>query len=136
MIAYLLSFVLSTWPSLVEHRLYEVSAILADIEGTDATPLEMLELANIAAFESGFSRRAVGRAGERGAFQIYPPATSYGAAEAIRRLRAQGIVGYVGCAGHADAPQCQALVAHRTGPALLWRLAYDPPGVATETASR
>jgi hypothetical protein len=136
MIAYLLSFVLSTWPNLAEHRIYEVSSILADIEGTDATPIEALELANIAAFESGFSRRAHGRAGERGAFQIMPPATAYGAAEALRRLRAQGMVGYVGCAGHADAPQCQALIAHRTDPALLWRLAFDPPDVATETASR
>jgi len=127
MLRYLLAFVLMTWPHLVHHRLYEVTAILADIDGTSATALEALTLANIAAFESGFSRKAHGKAGERGAWQIMPPASSYGAAEALRRLRAQGIVGYVGCAGHANADPCLALVAHRTGPALLWRLAFDPP---------
>ena len=132
MIPYLLAFVLSMWPRLASHA----TAVLEDIDSTDASPLEALTLANIAAFESGFNQLARGVHGERGAFQVMPPAPSYGAAEALRRLRIQGILGYVGCADKPSAPLCLALVAHRTGPAILWRLAFDPPALDKRTADR
>ena len=121
MIPYLLSFVLSTWPSLVAHRLYEVSAILADIAGTDATPIEALELANIAAYESTFRIHALGDRGRsRGPFQVMAPSASYGAREALRRLRIQGIMGFIGCANHIDSSKCIQMAENRTAKAILW----------------
>jgi hypothetical protein len=134
MTAYILAFALAFWPAHSSHRLSEMRAIAADIASTDATPLEALTLANIAALESNFERSARGREGERGAFQVHPPAISYGADEALRRLRAQGIAGYIGCANHPDSEKCASMAAHRTEKAILWRLAFDPPVVDDEVA--
>jgi hypothetical protein len=78
-------------------RLQEVASVARDIASTDATIQEAKLLASIAVHESGVRPIAHGRAGERGAFQVMPPAPSYGAREALRRLRAQGLEGYAGC---------------------------------------
>jgi hypothetical protein len=125
MTVYLLSFILAFWPPHSAHRAAEMRAIAEDIASTDATPIEALTLANIAALESNFERKAVGPGGERGAYQVHPPAISYGADEALRRLRAQGLMGYMGCS--AVTARCEAMAAHRTEKAILWRLAFDPP---------
>jgi len=122
-----MAFVLSVWPPHTTHRASEMRAIAADIASTDAAPIEALTLANIASLESNFERQAKGPKGERGAFQIMPPAVSYGAAEALRRLRAQGLMGFMGCANHATSELCTRMAEHRTEKAILWRLAFDPP---------
>ncbi len=121
MIPYLLAFVMAFWPHLTRYQQHEARAIVAEVAATDGTVLEDLELVNIAAMESYFDRSAVGRLGERGAWQVMPPAREYGAREALRRLRAQGIAGYCGCRG-----PCPAIVAHRVDRAYLWRMSFDP----------
>lgn len=132
------SFFLSMWPAhyLTIHRHDEMIAITDDILSTDATIDEALQLVNIAGMESVFDRTARGRAGERGAFQIMPnPKTpkatldewqAHGAKEALYRLRIQGIAGYCGCA-RPDVKPCPDLIEHRSWPARLYRLAFDPP---------
>ena len=125
--AYLLSFALLAWPPSPRdrHRLHEMSAIAAMVASTDASPIEALTLMNVAAFESGFERTAKGRQGERGPFQIMPPAASYGAHEALSRLRKQGLMGYMGCRRVTE--ECERMAEHRTFPAKLYRWAFDPP---------
>jgi len=124
MTAYLVTFALSVWPPRPTdvHRLREIVAIAADVASTDATPEEALTLINIAALESGFERTARGKLGERGAWQVMPPAVSYAADEALRRVRVQGMQSFCGCVR-----PCPKTVAHRTDKAILWRLAFDPP---------
>lgn len=78
-------------------RLRELSTVAADVGRTDASDDEARQLASIAVHESGVRLSAVGRAGERGPFQVMGPACSFGASEALRRLRAQGLQGYAGC---------------------------------------
>lgn len=123
---YLYMFVQLTWPFHGYHRTLEVSAIVDDVLTTDATAEEALTLLNIAHEESGFERSAVGREGERGAFQVHPPAASYGAREALRRLRSQGITGYMGCSR-----PCPRMAERRTWPAKLYRMAFDPPNLVS-----
>ena len=132
MIHYLLAFVLAFWPHLTRYQRTEAGAIAADVLTTDATPGEALRLMNVAAMESGFSRTAHGSHGELGAFQIMPPARSYGAAEALRRMRVQGMDAYCGCTRQHP---CPALVAHRVDRADLWRMAFDPPAAVLQGAS-
>lgn len=126
---YVLTFILTMWgPRQSDvHRLREMAAITADIVSTDASPEEALRLGNIAAMESGFERKAKGPHGERSAFQIMPPARSYDAKEALRRMRVQGIQSYCGCVR-----PCPRTVAHRTEKAMLWRFAFDPPEVSID----
>jgi hypothetical protein len=139
--AYLLHFAvvffLHFWPnSLTVHRHDEMVAITHDILSTDATVDEALQLENIVGMETGWYRDRTGAAGEVGAFQIMPwPTTTsaeraewrvHGAKEALRRLRAQGIAGYCGCR-YPDVKPCPELMEHRTWPARLYRLAFDPP---------
>lgn len=137
--AYLIAFIFSVWTPRTEHRRAEMIAIVDDVLTTDATVDESLQLLNIAALESNFSRTALGKLGERGAFQIRPPAASYGAGEALRRLRAQGIAGYVGCANASRSERCLRMVANRTWQARLWRMGFEPPkaesGVAEEASA-
>jgi hypothetical protein len=132
MSAYLLAFVVAFFPQFLRshHSARETRLVLGDIASTDADALEALTLANIAAMESGFRRDARGKAGERGAFQVMPPAPNYGAAEALRRLRTQGLTHYCGCP-----VSCPELVAHRQDRAVLYRLGFDPPHVAAAVPS-
>ena len=135
LVAYLLGFVHSWWPHLTRYQTREADAIVHEIvDTTDGTPLEDLYLVNIAALESGFDRKAVGKAGERGAWQVMLPAKEYGAREALRRIRVQGWVAYVGCRHAEDhvvvagtPTTCAAIIEHRTEKAVLYRLAFDPP---------
>jgi hypothetical protein len=137
------AFFLSIWPAhfLTNHRHAEMVAITDDILSTDATVDEALTLENLAGMESVWDRTAVGRANEAGAFQIMPsPKTTpaqraewqaHGAKEALRRLRLQGIAGYCGCT-HPEVKPCPEMMEHRTWPARLFRLAFDPPTVPSE----
>jgi hypothetical protein len=118
MFSYLYGFVLSVcailWHAHViqgGHRDGEIRAIVKDITTTDATVDEALQLALSPALESGYERSAVGKLGERGAWQIMPPASSYGAKEALRRLRAQGIYGWMGCARVTE--ECERMAVNR-----------------------
>lgn len=137
------AFFLSIWPAhyLTNHRHAEMVAITDDILSTDAEVQEALTLENLAGMESVWDRTAVGRGGELGAFQIMPsPRTTpaqraewqaHGAKEALRRLRLQGIAGYCGCT-RPDVKPCPEMMEHRTWPARLFRLAFDPPTVPSE----
>ncbi len=132
LITYLLTFVAMFWPA-AKHSRYrerEVEAIAADVATTDASPWEALRLMNIAALESTFYRAAVGSHGERGAWQIMPPASSYGAKEALRRMRVQGMAGFCGCVRpgrRANGDECPEMVSHRIDKADLFYFAFDPP---------
>lgn len=142
MLAYLLAFCLVLWGHLFptyplnSHRQHEMYMISQDILSTDATPHEALKLENIAAFESGWERKAVGAHGEVGSFQIWVfPGTSttriaewkrHGAKEALRRLREQGIQGYCGCTSPVT-KKCGEIMKHRTEHADLYLWAFDPP---------
>ena len=64
LVAYYLAFVTAFWPDLTRYQRREVSIIVRDVASTDATPREGLRLVNIAAAESSFDTRAVGRHGE------------------------------------------------------------------------
>jgi len=134
--SYCLAFALSWWFPRTAHRLEEMRLAAEDLGTTDATPHEALRLMNIAHEETGFERSKVGDLGERGRFQIRPwpwtteaeirEWTERGAAEALRRLRVQGIYGYMGCPR--VTPACEALARARVWPAELYAWAYDPPG--------
>jgi hypothetical protein len=119
---YLVTFALAMWPIIghipVQNR--EMRAVADEIAGTDASPWEALRLMNIAAVESGFSRNAVGKLGERGAFQVM--GTKHDAREALRRLRTQGLAGYMGC-GRFD---CSAIIAKHVDRADLFYMAFSP----------
>ena len=143
--AYILAFILTFWPAFARHpyQVREVSAVVDDIVSTDASPGEALRLANVAALESGFRRDAVGTHGERGAFQIMPPARSFGAREALHRMRLQGMIAYVGCRRADDEVlirgerlTCASMVAHRVDRADLFRMAFDPPDGPSEREAR
>jgi hypothetical protein len=143
MTSYLMSFVLFFWPFVADHPRQLRDAILdcEEVAATDATPEEALELMGFAALESNFIRDAKGKAGERGAWQVMPPARSYGADEALSRLRRQGTLGYVGCRRSDDMVviggvrlTCGAVVAHRVDRAHLYRMAFDPPASALRHA--
>jgi hypothetical protein len=125
MATYFLLFAMTIWPPRTQHREREMRAIAEEVARTDATPEEGLVLMNIAALESYFSRTALGKAGERGAWQVMPPAKSYGAKEALRRLRLVGIERYCGCVPGSEF--CRRMAENRTWQARLWRLAFDPP---------
>jgi hypothetical protein len=68
-------------------RLQELASIVQDVISTDATEDEAYELLAVSIHETRAHVRAHGRDGSRGAFQVRPPAASYGALEALRRLR-------------------------------------------------
>jgi hypothetical protein len=94
-------------------RLMELVTVSADVARTDATDEEATQLASIAVHESGVRPRAVGPAGERGAFQVFPDARGLrdaSAHEALRRLRSQGLTGYAGCGAKACPKLTSALM--------------------------
>lgn len=121
MTAYLIAFVLTVWPHLTKYQDREMRAIAAEVAATDGTAQEDLRLMNIAALESGFSRKAVGKMGERGAFQVLG-GKDFSAKEALRRMRVQGMDHYCGCR-----TTCPALVANRIDRADLYRMGFEPP---------
>jgi hypothetical protein len=127
--AYIFTFILHTYPPDPRdtHRLREMSAISWEIAHTDCNPEECLKLANIPKWESGYERIAKGKHGELGAWQIMPPASNYGAKEALYRLRVQGIEGYCGCTKWHPCPD---MVKHRVGPAIAWNVAHPFPSIA------
>jgi hypothetical protein len=121
--SYLVAFAVDLWVSLHgvapgRYRQHEIAAVAEDVASTTATPLEALTLMDIAAWESGYERSARGRQHECGAFQVMPPYRSCDAREALSRLRAQGIIGYVGCS--TVTPLCEAMAERRTLPAKVY----------------
>ena len=134
--AYYVAFALSCWPSVAHHPRQdrEMRAIALEVAQSDATPFEGRRLMNIAALESNFDRGVKGRMGEMGAWQVMPPFKSYGAREALRRMRGQGMVGYVGCRHAEDEvvvggvkTTCQAIIDHRVDRADLYGWVFPPP---------
>lgn len=117
---WLIGFVLCFWEPRSHHQAAEVRAIVEDVATTDGTPFEQLELLNIAALESGFERSAIGKLGERGPFQQlggdYDP--QHPAREALRRLRAQGLIHFMGCPSETEA--CMLMAANRSAKAAVW----------------
>lgn len=135
--AYYVSFVLAIWPVFMRHgwQRARVYSIADEVAHTDATPREGLRLMQIAARESGFDRSAIGHKGERGCWQVMPPARSYGASEALWRMRYQGMVAFVGCR-HADDKvvlpngvhtTCQEMIDHRIAAADAYLAAHPAP---------
>jgi len=128
--AYLVAFAVDLWVTLHgiapgRHRRGEIEATAAEVASTDAGPLEALELLGIAAWESGYDASARGRAGERGRWQVMPPARSYGAGEALSRLRRQGIAGFMGFTRCGEL--CEAMAERRTLPAKVYFWSHEPP---------
>jgi|SRR5580658_1120253 hypothetical protein len=119
---YVISFILAFWGPIPfhSHRGAEVRAIAADIASTDCRPLECLEIANIAALESGFERAAIGKLGEVGAFQNLHGDPS--AKAALKLLRTQRMLGYVGCPTETES--CMHLVANRTVKAIVFNSSH------------
>ena len=117
MFAYLYSFVMfvcaALWHAHVTpggHRDHEIRAIVEDILTTDASVDEALQLALIPALESGYERGAVGKAGERGAWQAMSGDRS--ARHALYLLRTQGLYGFMGCARVTE--ECERMAVNRT----------------------
>ncbi len=125
---YVLAFILTVFPPRGPWGLHERQAVARDIASTDASPLEALTLANIAAWESGFDRKAKGRLGEVGAFQNLHGDPS--ARAALRLLRLQGILGYMGCPRRTE--RCEAMADRRTFPAKLFFWSHEPPAPAPQ----
>jgi hypothetical protein len=137
--SYLYSFVMfvcaALWHAHVTpggHRDREIKAIIADITTTDGTVAEDLQLALIPALESGYERTAVGKAGERGAWQAMNGDTS--ARHALYLLRTQGMLGFVGC-GTRETEACMHLVANRTVLARIYAATW-PYSDSAPVASR
>lgn len=88
-------FVAWTDPHSMKRRA-ELFEVATDIASTDCSDDECFMLASIAMHESYVRVHALGRLGERGAFQVMPPGKP-GAHEALLRLRRDGLQGYAGC---------------------------------------
>jgi hypothetical protein len=99
-------------------RLTELSVIARDVASTDASSEEAEELAAVCIHESGCVLGARGKDGSIGPWQVRPPAKSFGAGEALKRLRwSEGVCGkgdlslYAGfgyCVGHSASPEGDA----------------------------
>jgi hypothetical protein len=121
--SYVLAFILTAWWPQTRHGMIERVEIAEEISHTDASPLEALTLANVAAFESGFERTARGKLGEVGAWQNLHGDPS--ARAALRLLRLQGIVHFMGFTRCTT--ECERMADHRTFPAELYSWSHDPP---------
>src|SRR5208337_1502190 len=123
--AYLTDFAMKTWPILKRHdyQRHEMKAIVHEITLTNGTLNEELRLVNIAALESFFDRKAIGKMGEKGAFQIMT-GPDYSANQALKLMRVQGMLGYVGCPR--ETIKCLELISHRVDRADLYRMGFDP----------
>jgi hypothetical protein len=134
MSSYLVGFVFWFWPGVATtvHQQADMRLDAAEVAATDCTPSECLRLMNIAALESGFRRDARGKLGECGAWQILDgPCT---AKEALRRMRVQGMLGYIGCRDleshvviQGRETTCRDMIAHRVDRADLYRMGIEPP---------
>jgi hypothetical protein len=129
LVAYLVLFahdLCETWwhfrPTPGGRRDQAIVAIAEDVASTNATPGEALDLMNIAAAESTYRVHATGKLGEQGPWQVRPPATSYGAREALRRLRVLGIYGFMGCREGAE--ECERMAHRRTDLAHVYAWAH------------
>jgi hypothetical protein len=142
MVLYLVAFVLAFWPKLAGEQARDMWLDAVEVaaleDSMNATAQEMLRLMNIAALESGFRRDAKGKQGELGPWQVMPPAMDYGAKEALRRMRSQGMLGYCGCRSAnvmVNVPggqiPCGELVAHRIDRADLYLMGFEPPRSVT-----
>jgi hypothetical protein len=138
---YLIAFVLWFWPYVASHprQFRDMKLDAIEVAALDTSAWKKVRMMNIAALESGFIRDAVGPLGERGAWQVYG-GSDYSAKEALRRLDAQGMVGYVGCRSDSDIVRlkgvtttCAKLIANRVDRANLWIMAVEPP--ANDVAS-
>jgi hypothetical protein len=107
------------------HADREIRAIASDVASTDAAPGEAAQLILIAGMESGFERTAHGALGEQGAWQVMPPARSYGAREALNRLREQGLYGFMGCTRRTE--RCEQMAMNRSLLASIWLVVEPPP---------
>jgi hypothetical protein len=137
MFAYLVCFALDVWPKymVTSWQRKAIYSIAHEVAETDGSLQEDLRLMNIAGWESGFRRDAKGKAGERGPWQIMPPAVSFGAKEALSRMRIAGMVSYVGCRRAEDEVvlpggtkmTCQKMIDNRIRPADEYLENYPPP---------
>jgi hypothetical protein len=135
--AYYVLFVLDVHPDYMRHgwqrtRVYDTAREVAF--KTNASPRDGLRLMQIACRESGFDPKAIGKKGERGRWQVMPPAKSYGADEALWRMRNQGMVAFVGCRHASDVvtidgfkTTCQQMIDNRIGPADAYFAEHRPP---------
>jgi hypothetical protein len=135
--AYYILFVLDTHPKFMTHG-WQRAWVYTDARQvafhTDASPSEGLRMMQIAKMESGFFPNAVGRKGECGAWQVLG-GTDCSAKEALRRMRIQGMVAYVGCRHASDVvtlPEgtrttCQEMIDNRIGPADRYLADHPPP---------
>jgi hypothetical protein len=130
MFLYLWAFILAFFPPHSLHRYQEERAIVRDVASTDATPLEGCELLNIASFESGFERGARGKLGEVGAFQNLHGDPS--AKAALKLLRTQGLLGYMGCSRETEA--CMRMASNRTIKAIVYTSAFPYEANSTKVA--
>jgi hypothetical protein len=125
--AYYVLFVLDTHPQFMRHGwqrkwVYDTAHEVA--EKTNAAPDEGLRMMQIASQESGFDPHAIGNRGERGRWQVLG-GKDFSAKEALRRMRIQGMVGFVGCRKAGDKvtlpngvhTTCQEMIDDRIGPA-------------------
>ena len=125
--AYYVLFVLDIHPDYMRrswqrHWVYDTAHEVA--YKTTAAPDEGLRMMEIAKNESGFDPDAVGKKGERGRWQVLG-GKDFSAREALRRMRVQGMLGFVGCRHAEDRvvlqngvkTTCQEMIDHRIGPA-------------------
>jgi hypothetical protein len=133
MYLYVLRFVLCFWfaPDHT-HRAEEIRAIAHDIASTDCSVKECLELAEIASMESGFERAAVGKLGEVGAFQNLHGDPS--AKAALRLLRLQGLLHYMGCTTETET--CMRMAANRSVKAIIYSATFPFVNELARVASR
>ncbi len=110
-----------------------VYSIAAEVAASDATPQEGLRGMQIAARESGFDRSAVGKLGERGPWQVLG-GHDFSWHEALRRMRVQGMVAFVGCRHAEDEvvvdgyrTTCQHMIDNRIGPADRYLAEHPAP---------
>src|SRR5580693_556863 len=129
--AFYLAFAVDYWTTLygkapprwVERDMRWVCADIADHTG--AAPLEGLTLVDIATWESGFRRDALGKLGERGPFQQLggPYDAAHPAREALARLRRQKIWGFMGCPQGIE--RCERMAEVRTLPAKVYFWSHE-----------
>lgn len=141
--AYYVLFVLDVHPEFMRRswqrrRVYSIAHEVA--YETAAKPKSGLRLMQIAVRESGYDRMAVGKLGERGPWQIMPPAKEYGAREALRRMEVAGMVSFVGCRHASDVvtvegykTTCQEMIDKRIGPADRYFDEHPPPPESSES---
>ena len=135
--AYLVLFILDQHPEFM-HKWWQRDRVYATAKEvafkTDADPQEGLRLMQIALRESGFDEKAVGKAQEKGRWQVLS-GNDHSAARALWLLRHQGILGFIGCRHTEDKvtlPEgtkttCREMVLNRIGSADDYLADHPPP---------